>query len=112
MQPIIFPLAEARSPRVSRLGVGPSWQGQIPLPAPYLRVYGVTKDSTGAILGGCTVKLYLSAGDVLFDSQISDSVTGVYEFRTPASITQYYIVAYKAGSPDVTGTTVNTLIGV
>lgn len=73
-------------------------------------ISGITKDSTGAILGSCTVKVYGTTDDIEVDSAVSDAVTGAYAVGVPTS-GNYYIVAYKAGSPDVAGTTVNTLTG-
>lgn len=74
-------------------------------------IAGVTKDSTGAALGGCTVKLFRTSDDVWIATTTSDG-SGNYSFTVPNTATTYYVVAYKAGSPDVTGTTVNTLLGV
>lgn len=108
---INFDLAEARCRTAFlRLGVGPSWQGRIPLPSPYLRVFGVTRNSAGAVLPACSVDLFQTMDDKLVDRAVSDA-NGNYEFRTAAVDLQYYVLAYKAGSPDVSGTTVNTLIG-
>ncbi len=72
-------------------------------------VTGVTTDETGAILGSCLVKLYETASDNIVDTGVtSDATTGVYVATTPFS-TACYAVAYKTGSPDREGTTVNTL---
>jgi hypothetical protein len=75
-----------------------------------LRVFGVTKDSTGAALGTCAVDLFRTADDVVMDRTVSDA-SGNYEFRSASLSTAYYVVAYRAGAPDVAGTTVNTLVG-
>lgn len=107
---IVFLLAELRNKTPFRLGVGPSFQGGLPLPAVYFRVGGVTRDSTGAALGLCVVDLFLTATNVLMDSVVSDA-SGTYEFRTAGPSSSYYVVAYRAGSPDLAGTTVNTLVG-
>lgn len=72
---------------------------------------GVTKDSTGTILGSCKVELYYTATDLPISAQISDPTTGAFSFLIGPSNT-YYLVAYKQGSPDVAGTTVNTLVPV
>lgn len=72
-------------------------------------ISGVTKDSTGATLGGCTVKLFRTDNDTLYAQMISDA-SGNYSFSVPNDTT-YYVVSYKAGAPDVAGTTVNTLTG-
>lgn len=72
-------------------------------------ISGVTKDSAGAVLASCRVELFRTADDSPV-SQTTSNANGVYII--PASnVLQHYIVAYKAGSPDVTGATVNTLIG-
>src|SRR3954454_12263498 len=73
-------------------------------------ISGVTRDSTGAALGSCTVKLYRTATDVLVDTTVSD-VSGNYSFPNVTPGDTYYVVAYLAGSPDVEGTTNNTLVG-
>jgi hypothetical protein len=83
------------------------------------RIAGVTKDSTGAALAGATVKAYRTAADVnnglLADLQegpaaVSDAA-GNYEVFVP-NADAHYLDAYKAGAPDVAGTTTNTLVGV
>ena len=75
-------------------------------------ISGVTKDSTGAILGSCTVRIFETGTDIEWSVVTSDPV-GAYTAVVPgkAGMT-FYAVAYKAGSPDVSGTTVNTLVGV
>jgi len=75
-----------------------------------LNLSGVTKDSTGAILGSCVVELYVTSSDRVVGKTISDATTGAYTFSITFS-GPFYIVAYKAGSPDLAGTTVNTLTG-
>lgn len=107
---ILWTLHEPIKASPANLGVDPPMQGLIPLPVPHLRIFGITKDSAGAVLAGCTVTLYRTADDVEVDKVTSDA-SGNYEFRGAGPSTAYYVVAYKAGSPDVAGTTVNTLIG-
>lgn len=71
---------------------------------------GFTVDVTGAFLTGVTVKLFQTATDTLVQQTVSDA-TGAYSFivdKTQA----YYTVEYKAGSPDVYGSSLNTLAGV
>ena len=62
-------------------------------------------------ISGVTVQIFVTATDTFLRDCVS-AVDGAYEARTqmPAG-TQHYLVAYKAGSPDVAGTTVNTLVG-
>lgn len=112
-QPILFPLRmnPAQGVRSARqIGTPRLLPGGLPLPAVYLRIFGVTKDSAGAALASCTVKLFETLTDRYVESQVSGA-DGTYEFRSASLSTAYYVVAYKAGSPDVAGTTVNTLVG-
>lgn len=111
MPPILFGLIDSRNRGRPGAGLGyPPFMPAMALPAVYLRVFGVTKDSTGAALSGVTVKLYRTADDALVDMAVSNG-GGNYEFRSASPTTAYYVVAYKAGAPDVAGTTVNTLVG-
>jgi hypothetical protein len=71
---------------------------------------GVTRDQFGTPLGGCTVKLYRTNTDEVVSSMTSDSA-GNYLVTTPYYPDRHYIVIYRAGFPDVYGTTVNTIIG-
>jgi hypothetical protein len=71
---------------------------------------GVTKDSTGTPLGSCVVQLFTTADERFIKETTSDSVTGAYSFDILVT-GPFFIVAYKAGSPDVAGTTINTLLG-
>jgi len=70
-------------------------------------IAGVTRDSAGAALGGVTVQLFRTWDDIYIGETVSDG-SGNYSIRASGSGT-FYIVAYKAGAPDVAGTTVNTL---
>lgn len=113
LRPILFLLAFAGlgSKKLGRpAGVVRDW-GRTPLPATRLLISGVTKDSAGAILGSCAVALYRTADDKLMERTTSDVTTGAYAFQSVVLGSAYYVVAYKAGSPDVAGTTVNTLTG-
>jgi hypothetical protein len=71
-------------------------------------ISGVTMDSAGNPLAGVTVDLFQTGGDRITLTTISDAA-GNYRFDNPGS-GPFYIVAYKPGSPDVAGTTVNTLV--
>ena len=113
--PIIFHLRcnriAGRPPGAGRQrGFGPFLQHIEGSPQLVMSISGITKDSTGAALGGCTVKLYRTSDDVLLGTTVSDATTGEYKFNASHCCAQY-LVAYKAGSPDVAGTTVNTLVG-
>lgn len=74
------------------------------------KLIGTTRDGTGAVLGNCVVEGFLTATDVSVGKVTSDTA-GYYELPTPYT-GAHYIVAYKTGSPDIAGTTVNTLIPV
>ena len=70
---------------------------------------GITRDSSGTVLPNCTVDLFQTGIDILAASTVSDA-TGNFTFYVRPN-TNFYALAYKAGSPDVMGTTVNTLTG-
>lgn len=107
---IVFDIAWNRSVRGQRLGVAPSFQGAIPLPSAAFTIIGVTRDTTGAALGNCVVKLFRTAGDVELATTVSDG-SGNFSFIVGGG--QYcYVVAYLPGAPDLAGTSVNLLQGV
>jgi len=72
---------------------------------------GVTRDSAGVALGDCVVDLFLNSEDTLVASTVSDG-SGNYRFTLSGNSQTYFVRAYKAGSPDVAGTSVNTLTAV
>lgn len=72
------------------------------------RLSGVTRDSSGAAIGGCRVELFVTAMDVAIADTISDA-GGNFAFDMPGT-GPFYLVAYKAGGPDLAGTTINTLM--
>jgi hypothetical protein len=69
---------------------------------------GLTRDSTGVILGTAVVQGFVTSNDKFIREVISDA-GGYFELCSEYSATNHYLVAYKAGSPDQAGTTVNTL---
>jgi hypothetical protein len=83
----------------------------MPPPVTWRLISGITLDASGAPLPSCAVELFLTRGDVNVDQTVSGP-NGVYSFKSAQLGQTYYIVAYKAGSPDVAGTTVNTLTPV
>lgn len=112
--------APLRPPIIFNLKPPHMAKGQLGVPLPLLghisggvsmRIFGVTKDSAGVALGTCVVDLFTTANDVKIGSTVSDA-SGNYEFRGVSQGLTYYLVAYKAGSPDVAGTTTNTLVGI
>lgn len=90
-------------------GVPPPMRGRLPLPAHRYLLGGVTMDSTGAILAGCSVALYRAADHAFLELVTSDA-SGVYVVSSGGPAQYYYVRAYLAGSPDVAGTSLNTLV--
>lgn len=75
------------------------------------KIIGTTLDQNGDPLGNCVVQGFLTSDDTYVGQTISDTA-GYYELTTLYPGQAHYLVAYKSGSPDVAGTTVNTLIPV
>jgi hypothetical protein len=73
-----------------------------------LKFRGTTRDSTSAPLPQCVVLAYLAASGQLVGQVTSDN-GGYFELPTQFTPDPHYLVSYKAGSPDVAGTTLNTL---
>lgn len=79
-----------------------------PFEYPYA-ITGTTKDSTGAALPNCSLVLLRTADNSVAALGTSD---GSGNYRLGASPTvQHRLDAYLTGSPDVAGSTVNTLVG-
>ena len=72
-----------------------------------IQIAGFTRDSTGAVLGGCTVNMFKTSDNSFISSVISDA-SGYFHMPGTQG-TSYYLVGYLAGAPDVEGTTVNSL---
>ena len=93
-------------------GIGQSYFSTPRLNAPQFKgsfsLSGVTRDSAGVALANCVVDLFLNSEDTLVASTTSDG-SGVYGFILSGNSQTYYVRAYKAGAPDVAGTSVNTL---
>jgi hypothetical protein len=73
-----------------------------------LRFRGVVRDAAGNALSSGVVHLILTSGDV-FVQQANADAAGGFEAMSQFASTNHYLVGYKAGSPDIAGTTVNTL---
>lgn len=93
-------------PGVYRPSARPAFRS-VPFSTANTVVSGVTKSVAGAALASVTVELFVTGGDFVVGRTTSDA-SGNYRFDNPGS-GPFYIVAYKAGAPDVAGTTVNTL---
>lgn len=108
--PILFPLA-GRTRGSAKPGIPGIIPGRLPPPAaPGIFISGITKNSIGQALGNCVVRLFRTVNDAIVEEVVSDD-SGNYSFSIVGLGQTYYVVAYKAGSPDVSGTTVNTLQG-
>lgn len=80
---------------------------------------GITKDATGVVLAGCTVEVYETITPNnpnepkgRFVGSYVSNADGSYAIPVYAGPgATFRIVSYKAGAPDVAGTTLNTLVG-
>ncbi len=72
-------------------------------------ITGRTLDSAGLPLASCALHVFRTADDVQTATGTSDASGNYLIYVAPVST--YYLVAYKPGSPDVSGTTLNTLVG-
>lgn len=70
-------------------------------------VAGITIDQVGARLPFCTVNAFNSVTNVFVATTTSDA-SGNYSFNLPKGNT-YFLVAYKSGTPNLAGTSVNTI---
>ena len=73
-------------------------------------IAGVTRNSVGTALGSCVVESHLTADGSKIAVVTSDAGTGAFSVLA-GSVAPHYLVAYKAGSPDIAGTSVNALVG-
>ena len=72
-------------------------------------IKGTCKDSVGAAVANAIVQGFRTDTDA-FVGQVQANTDGTYTLGTETVAgVQHYLVAYKAGSPDIAGTTVNTL---
>lgn len=74
-------------------------------------IMGTCKDSVGNTVSGAIVQGFLTSNDQ-YIGETTSNTNGDYELSTPyPSPATHYLVAYRPGSPDIAGTTVNTLTG-
>lgn len=71
-------------------------------------IVGVTRTSTGTVLSNCVIDLFETGSDLVRGRTVSGA-DGSFNFGNPGT-GPFYLVAYKTGSPDVAGTTVNTVM--
>lgn len=69
---------------------------------------GYTRDQYGSPIAFATVKCFRTLNDTLQATVQSDAM-GFYRITTPYA-EGHYLVVYKAGPPDICGTTVNSLL--
>lgn len=74
-------------------------------------IAGVTRNSAGVALGNCAVHLFQTGSDRELDETVSDG-SGNFSFVIGFNSGNFYLVAYKPGSPDVAGTSINTLVAI
>lgn len=73
-------------------------------------IIGICVDATGNVVTGATIEGFVTANNVLVNVTSTDGL-GNYQLGTVYPGVAHYLVAYRAGSPDISGTTVNTLQG-
>jgi hypothetical protein len=73
-------------------------------------IQGVTLDALGNPLGYVKVKCFRTSDDTKTDETTSDAY-GNFMVSTPFYPDSHYLVQYKATSPDVFGSSLNTLVG-
>lgn len=69
---------------------------------------GVSRDSVGAALGSCRVMIFRTE-DMSFVTETTSDSVGVWSVSLMKG-GPFFLVEYKAGSPDVAGTSVNTVV--
>lgn len=119
MQPILFKLGGTRlninGTGIRNSGVPPNLVGGrlMVVPATWT-ITGISRDSTGAALGGVTCTLFWVRENGTFmdmGSKVSDS-EGRYAFTVLAPPDMFRVTFDLAGSPDRAGITLKTLTGV
>lgn len=75
------------------------------------KLTGITRDSSAIPAGSCNVMGFVTTTNV-FVGQVTSDSGGYYELPTAYAGVAHFLVVYRAGSPDIAGTTLNTLIPV
>ena len=71
---------------------------------------GTCKDASGVAVANAIVQGFVTGTDAYL-GEVQGNTDGTYALGVQTSkLTPCYLVAYKAGTPDVAGTTVNTLL--
>lgn len=71
-------------------------------------IRGRCLDQSSAPVAGAIVQGFLTSNDLFVAETVADD-SGYYQLGTPYFGLNHFLVAYKPGSPDIAGTTVNTL---
>jgi hypothetical protein len=71
---------------------------------------GVTRDGSGVPLGTCRVMIF-SSFDLTFIIETTSDGSGNYSVFVVRGW-DFFVNAYKAGSPDVAGTSLNTIVPI
>jgi hypothetical protein len=75
----------------------------------YLKFAAYDFDSTGATpIAGATISAFLTANNLFVGSVVSDA-NGYFELPSQYASQNHFLVGYKTGSPNLSGSTVNTL---
>jgi hypothetical protein len=94
-------------------GTGTIWVDGVVVADTYIglpaTLTGVTRDSNGNPLGGCTVWLFRTSDKKFIAETVSDA-NGNYTFTVSPGV-QYFVRAHKDGVPNVFGTTDRDLVG-
>lgn len=80
-------------------------------PAIKFTLTGTTVDAGGNALGGVTVDLFRTGDNSWVARTVSDG-SGNFTFTLGDNAGTFFTRTYLAGSPDVAGTSVNTLVAV
>lgn len=89
----------------------------LPPPSPTLAdqdfiIAGITRDSSGNVLGACMIYLFnILGGMPMITGCTTSDANGIYRFYVSPSYI-YWVVTYKDGTPDVGGVSANNLVGV
>jgi hypothetical protein len=108
-EPVLFP-----TPAVQTLYRGRTWGWPLPHPGggdAHYQINGLTNDGSSNPINGCVVTLFRTADNAVLGVWNTDSAGNKYIFWVEDNTTRCFCVAYKAGSPDVVGCTVNVLQG-
>lgn len=73
-------------------------------------IKGQCVDASGNVAAGAIVQAFRTSDDQFAGEVNANAVDGSFDVPTPFVGASHYLVAYKPGSPDIGGTTVNTLV--